>query len=47
METLIDICRICMKQDETLVNNINDWIEIVEIISQIKVCYFRFLTNFF
>lgn len=47
METLIDICRICMKQDETLVNNINNWIEIVEIVSQIKVCFFRLITIFF
>lgn len=37
VETLNDICRICLKQDETVVNNMDDWVEIVEVISQIKV----------
>lgn len=37
VETLNDICRICLKQNETVINNMEDWLEIVEVISQIKV----------
>lgn len=37
METLNDICRICLKQDETVVNSIEEWVEIIEVISQIDV----------
>lgn len=37
METLNDICRICLKQDETVINSIDEWVEIIEVISQIDV----------
>lgn len=37
MEKLNDICRICLKQDETVVNSIDEWVEIIEVISQIDV----------
>lgn len=46
METLNDICRICLKQDETVVNDVEDWLEVVEGISQIKVRMLTILKNF-
>uniref|UniRef100_A0A336KP51 CSON014018 protein n=1 Tax=Culicoides sonorensis TaxID=179676 RepID=A0A336KP51_CULSO len=32
-----DICRICLKEDETVVNCMEEWLEIIEVISQVKM----------
>lgn len=37
IEILNDMCRICLKQDETVMNSIDDWIEIMQNISHTDV----------
>lgn len=42
IEILNDMCRICLKQDETVMNSIDDWIEIMQNISHTDVSIYSY-----